>query len=152
MSSNPTCPGGTVDGSRRTAIPQPAPATSNPTPTIWNHRMRDMRRGEINGCRPSQQKPDNGAWRGRVGVHTFFDLFPGTQTAWFQPIQPAVACGRDARRAPSASESFGYITAKSDWVLAHLYEFFEVFACSSIGFAIVTHLPRVNVPQRATNR
>ena len=49
----------------------------------------------------------------------------------------------------SISESFGYITTNSDWILAYLFKFPEGIACSSIGFAIETQLPRVNVPHRA---
>ena len=52
--------------------------------------------------------------------------------------------------AATRPESFGYITANSDWILAYFYEFPEGIACSSIGFAIETQLPTVILPQRAT--
>jgi hypothetical protein len=54
--------------------------------------------------------------------------------------------------ATAQAESFGYITANSDWVLAYFYEFPEKIACSSLGFAIETHLPKVIAPQRARTR
>jgi hypothetical protein len=110
-----------------------------------------MRRPQISGSNPYQQKPEKGGWRLPVGVHTFLYLFPVPNLRVSARSSGCSLPTAPAERLRSRSESFGYITAKSDWFLAHLYEFFEVFACSSIGFAITTYLPRVNVPQRARN-